>query len=474
MTQRILEIFGDVAVCTRAATELRKGAFRLDASFYSEENRAAIESVVESGLPTEALSDIAEVFCSGVRERTFVRKGTGHALLTGSDLDTTNTEDFRYVSKAFTRNYSTERLIRGDVLISSAGTVGKCDFVWDNHEDRLASQDIIRIRAQNGKVRHGYLYALFSGTLGKAFLTNQSAGSVIVRLYIENLDTLRVPRVADAAEERISKTIIASFEARAASRKLLISAKEKMILANRLEPLPADQDEDPVCFNVAQSGLAVDEMRLESRFYNPIALAAIANLQKSPCLKQTVGELSHNVIMSRRFTRNFVAPTYGVPFLSGKCIVQIRPTDLKHLSNSETENLNDLLVKRGWILISRSGTIGRTCFVWHNFENYASSEDLLRVLPDNAKIDPGYLNAFLSSEYGYEQIIRFRYGSVIDHVTDQQLKKAIIAVPSPVQQKEIGDFVRLAYEKRADALRLEDEAQEMLMREIRGKTGKES
>ena len=41
-------------------------------------------------------------------------------------------------------------------------------------------------------------------------------------------------------------------------------------------------------------------------------------------------------------------------------------------------------------------------------------------------------------------------------------------LPSSAQQKEIGDKVRLAYEKRAAALRLEDDAQEILMREIEG------
>ncbi len=38
-------------------------------------------------------------------------------------------------------------------------------------------------------------------------------------------------------------------------------------------------------------------------------------------------------------------------------------------------------------------------------------------------------------------------------------------------QKAIGDMVREAYEKRAEAIRLEDEAQEILMNELTGKNG---
>ena len=132
-----------------------------------------------------------------------------------------------------------------------------------------------------------------------------------------------------------------------------------------------------------------------------------------------------------------------------------------------------MLVKRGWILVTCSGTIGRTCFVWHNFENYAASQHILRVLPDNDQIDPGYLYAFLASDYGYFQTIRFRHGSVIDEITDKQLKKVIVPVPSRTQQKEIGDVVRLAYEKRAEALRLDEESQALLLRELKESIAKE-
>jgi type I restriction enzyme, S subunit len=136
------------------------------------------------------------------------------------------------------------------------------------------------------------------------------------------------------------------------------------------------------------------------------------------------------------------------------------------VSNTETEDLEDMLLKRGWILVTRSGTVGRTCFVWHNFEEYAASEHILRVLPIKEQVDPGYLYAFLASDYGYEQIIRFRFGSVIDEISNHQVKQVIVPLPSPEQQQKIGDQVRIAYEKRADALRLEDEAQQILMHEI--------
>jgi type I restriction enzyme, S subunit len=172
------------------------------------------------------------------------------------------------------------------------------------------------------------------------------------------------------------------------------------------------------------------------------------------------------VIMGGRFKRNYVESAFGTPFLSGKNIVQARMSELKHLSISETEGLADMLVERGWILVTCSGTIGRTSFVWDNFEGFAASQHILRIVPNEDLIDPGYLYAFISSEYGYEQVVRFRYGSVIDEINDEQLKKVVVPRIDRRKERKIGDLIRRAYARRAEALRLEDKAQRILMDEL--------
>jgi type I restriction enzyme S subunit len=362
------------------------------------------------------------------------------------------------------------------VLISSAGTVGKCDLVWKNHEERIASQDIIRVRAKRHKVLPGYLYTLFSSPLGSALLINQSAGSVIVRIYIEHLEGLEIPRLSNSVEENISAQVIASFEARAEARDLLNQAQARLIEDNSLAILPNRNEEEADCFSMSGSMLheEASEVRLEAQFYNPIARAATENIRNCPAPKRTVRELTKRVFFCNRFTRTFVDAAHGLPYLAGKTIVQIRPTIEHHLSISQTEELDSYKLHRGWILVTCSGTLGRTCFVWKNFENFVATHDLIRVIPNEEEIDPGYLYVFLSSQYGYEQILRYRHGSVIDHVTPEQIEKVIVPVPDHILQKEIGDKVRLAYEKRAEAIKLEDEAQAIFMAEIEGHEAEEN
>jgi type I restriction enzyme S subunit len=207
------------------------------------------------------------------------------------------------------------------------------------------------------------------------------------------------------------------------------------------------------------------DYRLDAHFYNPMAKKAMDNITQYSNKWDVLQNISESIFMCDRFNRNYVEKEYGLPFLSGKNIIQIRP-DVKYISLSETNEIDNLLVKKGWILLTRSGTLGRIGFIWNNYEEYTATEDIVRIVP-NQSIDGGYLCAFLSSEYGFHQILRFKHGAVIDHLTPEDV--GFVNVPICDKEKEIGDLVRKAYDLRAEAIQLEDEAQEILTKALTGK-----
>ncbi len=209
-----------------------------------------------------------------------------------------------------------------------------------------------------------------------------------------------------------------------------------------------------------------DNFRLDAHFYNPIAETAVKNIQTFSARYENLYDVADCSFKGSRSIRNYVdKEKHGIPFLSGKNIIQVRP-DFKYISTSETNNLSDMIVEKNQILISRSGTLGRTVFVWNNYENFAASEHLIRVVPNSELVDEGYLYAFLSSDYGYHQLLRYKHGSVIDEITEDQISESVIPIPSDKQQKLIGNLVRQAYDLRAEAIRLEDEAQTLLTQEL--------
>jgi type I restriction enzyme S subunit len=465
------------------ASRLVAAQFRLDApAFLSRDEFLAF---IPSSSKSRPLSQLADVFTVYIQSPilAYVRPfANSRPYMTTSELAENQNGRTTHVSLLADPRLMDWEIKHRNIVVSRSGRVGEAYWVDKKLGGALVGDSF---RVVPKKPADGpFIYVVLASSFARNFLSGSAYGSVIDHASLEQLRNFPMPEVTASVKSKITKSMGRALASRERASDLLDQVQVQLLKANNLLPMdtnPADVltvNADVVNFMVtptdlAQSAASASEFRLEAHFHNPVTRLAIARIEKSPSKKLTVGEISHDVIMGGRFKRNYVESAYGTPFLSGKNIAQIRPTDLKYLSNSETEDLNKMLVKRGWILVTCSGTIGRTCFVWHNFENYAASQHILRVLPDNDQIDPGYLYAFLASDYGYFQTIRFRHGSVIDEITDKQLKKVIVPVPSRTQQKEIGDVVRLAYEKRAEALRLDEESQALLLRELKESIAKE-
>lgn len=61
----------------------------------------------------------------------------------------------------------------------------------------------------------------------------------------------------------------------------------------------------------------------------------------------------------------------------------------------------ELELKENLILITRSGTIGKTVLVPKHWENWVASEDVLRIAPASAEM-AGYESANEVYKYAYE------------------------------------------------------------------------
>jgi type I restriction enzyme S subunit len=474
------ELFPKVEKTIIAASRLPEAQFRLNAQAFLSQDLLA--TLIPRSSNTQKLHELADVFTVYIQSPILAYVTPfpkSRPYMTTSELAEYQTGRATHVSLVADPRLIAWEIKEGNIVVSRSGRVGETYWI-DRKLDGVLVGDSFRVVPKNPDDGF-FLYAVLVSDFARSYLSGSAYGSVVDHASLDQLRAFPLPPVSPRVKSQIANKVRDALAARQAAYDLLNQAQEGFLKANALQPLKSQ--EAPLesgkvvsvtvsCAEVISPKASPTEFRLEAHFYNPAARTAIAGIQKSPSPKYKLADLTRDVIMGSRFKRNYVEAAHGTPFLSGRNIIQIRPTDLKHLSNSETSGLQDLLIKKGWILVTCSGTIGRTCFVWRNFENYAASQHILRVLPDQNEVDPGYLYAFLASDYGYHQILRFRHGSVIDELTDQQLKKLIIPLAEPSEQEEIGDNVRLAYDKRAEALKLEGEAQELLLREIKGVTAK--
>ncbi len=112
---------------------------------------------------------------------------------------------------------------------------------------------------------------------------------------------------------------------------------------------------------------------------------------------------------------------YGVPFLSSSDILKADLSNMPLLSKKQVEANPGFLVRKGWTLITRSGTIGRMAYVRPDMDGMACSEHAMRVVPDEGAIPTGYLYAFLRSRYGVPMVIGGTYGSIIQSIEPEHI-----------------------------------------------------
>lgn len=472
------DLFKAVFWHTPNATVVLENAYRLDAGFFSQNAELARMALGSSGLPVHPMKDLAKVFALSDFSLGRIPAADDHgvAFFTFSDILEWDAQPTMFLSRKYEPNLDDYIVKEGWVLLSRVGTVGNAIIVGPELSGKAIANNAIRIVPKDKDIGN-LLYLVLTGSVGRTVISGFKYGAVVDAIKPAQVEQLDIPLPSPPVLKRLSGLLGKSIAAKSDSVMLLRNACTLVLKVNSLSLLPdayvTTGNEIPQATSfqldsriIVATAAQGSDYRLDAHFYNPTAQLAVASVKKCRCEVKTVGDVAERVLMGPRFKRNYVESTHGVPFLSGKNIVQIRPTDLKYLSNPQMADMQELIVKRGWTLITCSGTIGRTCFVWKNYEDYAASQHILRVLPDESKIDAGYLYAFLASPYGYEQILRNRHGSVIDEITDKQIEHVLVPCPSHKDQETIGDMVREAYEKRAKAIRLEDEAQAILMNEL--------
>lgn len=122
-------------------------------------------------------------------------------------------------------------------------------------------------------------------------------------------------------------------------------------------------------------------LRLDASFYNPRVAHAIETLRKSGLPIKPLGELTKRIFIPPRFKRIYVGRDHGLPFLQGSHVVHFQPADMKYVSRTAHKNIDLWIIREGWILVTRSGTVGRIAVVPREWDGWAASEHILRIIP---------------------------------------------------------------------------------------------
>jgi len=444
------------------------GDIRLDSSHFVDDSNIVLNENIKFTALSTFIDDVEE---PKLFTRIYCDKEFGVPYISSSEMSEIEPPvNSRFISKTLTGNINQYIIKRGQVLVSAAGTVGSIVLASKELDGVAGTSDILRINVDN-ETNLGFVFTYLTSSFGANELANLAYGAIIKRVRGFQLAQLKTPIIDNKSKLKMNKLILTALESRDEANRLLKEARSLVLKYNNLPSISMEEVEktnpDKVFeYRLASTTEFTHDYRLDSHFYSDIYRNANDSIEKHANSFRPLSEITNNIFMGYRFNRNFVDSENGIPYIGTRNTLQIKPTELKYLSRNETPKLNELLLEKSWILLARSGslggTFGKTSFVWGNFEGYAGSDHIIRVCANENETDPAYLYCYLSSIYGYLLITQLRHGALIDEIDPEDLGNILVPLPSDKQQKQIGDLVRQAYDLRAEAIRLEDEAQTLL------------
>lgn len=190
------------------------------------------------------------------------------------------------------------------------------------------------------------------------------------------------------------------------------------------------------------------------------------SIASSPYPLLSIRQVADDIFIGNRARRVYVKNAkYGIPFLSSSDILKADLDNVKLASKKYTPDIERMSLKKGWTLISRSGTIGNCAFANAKHAQKLASEHVIRLVPNNI-LREGYIYAYLASKQGYSLLTQGTFGAVIQHIEPAYVASLPIPVAPESFQQEVDDLIQESARLREEAADALTEAHRILKSEL--------
>lgn len=444
-------------ILTTKSAWFRDSDLRLDASFHLSEGQITAKKIANAPVPLTTLEkETSSIFSGNIFKRAYVNSPEfGYGYLTGSDMMKSDINSGKFISKKYTKQVDKLRIGKHWILVSCSGTLGNVVFTNDDFTDKIGTHDLIRIIPSEDGIKAGYLYAYLASKYGYSLLVQSSYGGVIQHIEPHHIKDLPIPLLPEKQQEEIHQLIVDAAQLRVEANRLLGEAHFEIEKAINFQEAP--NFKKSVKFSSLNQSYTT---RFEANYYLSKGFLIKNHIEMGKYL--SLKELALPIFRPGIFKRHYVEK--GIEFFGGADITKTIPTSDKKLSAAKSSNLDGLLIREDWILVTCGGTIGHTLLVDKHLDGKAASQHILRIRPN--KILAGYLYAFLSSKLGKDAIQSFTYGSVIPQIEPHHLEKLPIPILDEAKMKYIDNLVMEYKNKSFQAKQNELNAIQLIENEI--------
>jgi hypothetical protein len=189
--------------------------------------------------------------------------------------------------------------------------------------------------------------------------------------------------------------------------------------------------------SVSSSIMFVRDRRMEAETYLSSGFGLRAAIEGKRSSWVRLADVA-KVWMPGRLKGIQVSRDSGTPFLAATQVYDVRPIPRKWLALARTSDAERRFVRPGMVLVTCSGSVGRSTLAYTPHENTLISHDLLRVQAIDEK-DRGWIYAYLQAPQVRAMATGAKYGHIIKHLETSHLE----ALPIPtVDDATSADFLR--------------------------------
>jgi type I restriction enzyme S subunit len=210
--------------------------------------------------------------------------------------------------------------------------------------------------------------------------------------------------------------------------------------------------------------------RLDSRFYHCKYIEADKKIKTSKCknvfFEDLIFKMSSPIGWQGIRSEDYLPNGEGIPLIR---VIDVQEffLDTNKMIGVKSNIYHEqpsIQVEPEELIISRVGTIGRVCIAAKTKDKYALGQNLTKINVNKNKCDVYYLAAFLNSIHGFIQMERYAYGGVQPSLTNANIKKILISLPTPEIQRYISNKIHLAEELREQAKLLKQNCKDIVNR----------
>ncbi|SDD85734.1 Type I restriction modification DNA specificity domain-containing protein [Dyadobacter soli] len=449
---------------------------RLDASYHLSDGPIAKARLKTSPYSLTTLkNECDKIFSGAIFKRTYVNSYKyGWPYLTGSDMVKADINSGKYISKKSTKQAEELRIQKDWILISCSGTLGNCVFTNSDFEGRIGTHDLIRVIPNEKSVKKGYLYAYLASKYGYGLLIQSSYGGVVKHIEPHHIENIPIPILPEAQQQEINNLITKATDLRVEANGLLKVSIEKFydginLAQEHLEALNKPLEREiSNSYKISMNELSANTFR--GRNYSP-RKQRIINVLKTGEHNNLRDVLSVDPFYGARYKRIESHSLNSVELLSQGDIFDLKPKG-RSIATRSIKNLHQEIVSKGTILIPAQGTLGeneifgRAKFVWGYLEKKVIAGHAMRFIPDERRIQPGYLFAVLSSSLWFRMLRNTVYGTNLLGFIVPLINDLPIPRIGNVKESEIDQLVKDAYEMLTIANEYEYRAIEFVENEI--------